>query len=80
MPGAVSAACAGRWVRQVTTTVPVSSAAAVRSISGTPSGRGEVKGSRRFVAAMVTRRSWTAAEFRELFVAHPLLWHLVRRL
>ncbi|MGW5637449.1 DUF4132 domain-containing protein, partial [Streptomyces sp. NPDC003832] len=35
---------------------------------------------RRLEAAMVTRRSWTAAEFRELFVAHPLLWHLVRRL
>ncbi|MFD3514591.1 DUF4132 domain-containing protein [Streptomyces sp. NPDC058657] len=35
---------------------------------------------RRLEAAMVTGRSWTAAEFRELFVAHPLLWHLVRRL
>ncbi len=35
---------------------------------------------RRLEAAMVTRRSWTAGEFQELFVAHPLLWHLVRRL
>ncbi|MFF9400654.1 DUF4132 domain-containing protein [Streptomyces sp. NPDC014646] len=35
---------------------------------------------RRLEAAMVTGRSWTAQEFRELFVAHPLLWHLVRRL
>ncbi|MCX5415390.1 DUF4132 domain-containing protein [Streptomyces sp. NBC_00059] len=35
---------------------------------------------RRFEAAMVTGRSWTAQEFRELFVGHPLLWHLVRRL
>ncbi|MFE6173427.1 WGR and DUF4132 domain-containing protein [Streptomyces sp. NPDC056464] len=35
---------------------------------------------RRLEAAMVTGRSWTAAEFQELFVAHPLLWHLVRRL
>lgn len=29
---------------------------------------------------MVEQRSWTAAEFRELFVQHPLVWHLVRRL
>jgi hypothetical protein len=29
---------------------------------------------------MVTQRDWTAAEFRELFVQHPLVWHLVRRL
>ncbi|MEU3978632.1 DUF4132 domain-containing protein [Streptomyces sp. NPDC026672] len=35
---------------------------------------------RRLEAAMVTERSWSAAEFRDLFVAHPLLWHLVRRL
>ncbi|MGI5164481.1 DUF4132 domain-containing protein [Spirillospora sp. CA-253888] len=35
---------------------------------------------RRLEQAMVTGREWTAAEFGELFVAHPLLWHLVRRL
>ena len=35
---------------------------------------------RRLEAAMVRQRSWTAAEFRELFVLHPLLGHLVRRL
>ncbi|MGW1956580.1 DUF4132 domain-containing protein [Streptomyces sp. NPDC001920] len=35
---------------------------------------------RRLEAAMVGGRSWTVQEFRELFVAHPLLWHLVRRL
>ncbi|WP_377266877.1 DUF4132 domain-containing protein [Peterkaempfera sp. SMS 1(5)a] len=35
---------------------------------------------RRLEAAMVTQRSWTAAEFRELFVQHPLVWHLARRL
>ncbi len=35
---------------------------------------------RRLEAAMVAQRSWTAGEFRELFVTHPLLWHLVRRL
>lgn len=35
---------------------------------------------RRLEAAMVTGRSWTAQEFHDLFVAHPLLWHLVRRL
>ncbi|WP_328873631.1 DUF4132 domain-containing protein [Streptomyces sp. NBC_00287] len=35
---------------------------------------------RRLEAAMVAQRSWTAGEFRDLFVAHPLLWHLVRRL
>jgi hypothetical protein len=29
---------------------------------------------------MVTGRRWTGAEFRRLFVAHPLLWHIVRRL
>ncbi|MEU1596997.1 DUF4132 domain-containing protein [Streptomyces sp. NPDC005708] len=35
---------------------------------------------RRLEAAMVAQRGWTAAEFRELFVQHPLVWHLVRRL
>ncbi|MES9506510.1 DUF4132 domain-containing protein [Streptomyces sp. NPDC000609] len=35
---------------------------------------------RRLEAAMVSGRSWTAQEFLELFVGHPLLWHLVRRL
>ncbi|MGP3689692.1 WGR and DUF4132 domain-containing protein [Streptomyces sp. IBSNAI002] len=35
---------------------------------------------RRLEAAMVDGRSWTAAEFRRLFVEHPLVWHLVRRL
>ncbi|GAA1551607.1 hypothetical protein GCM10009678_38140 [Actinomadura kijaniata] len=34
----------------------------------------------RLESAMVRRRRWTAAEFRDLFVAHPLLRHLVRRL
>ena len=35
---------------------------------------------RRLEQAMVMQRRWSAAEFRELFVAHPLLWHVVRRL
>lgn len=35
---------------------------------------------RRLESAMVQGRSWSAAEFRELFVGHPLLGHLVRRL
>ncbi|HEX6347555.1 DUF4132 domain-containing protein [Umezawaea sp.] len=35
---------------------------------------------RRFEAAMVLRRRWSAAEFRSLFAEHPLLWHVVRRL
>ncbi|MCX4820482.1 DUF4132 domain-containing protein [Streptomyces sp. NBC_01142] len=35
---------------------------------------------RRLETAMVAGRSWPAAEFCELFVQHPLLWHLVRRL
>ncbi|MER5276544.1 DUF4132 domain-containing protein [Streptomyces sp. NPDC002809] len=35
---------------------------------------------RRLEAAMVAGRSWSAREFGELFVGHPLLWHLVRRL
>ncbi|MCP2164022.1 WGR and DUF4132 domain-containing protein [Goodfellowiella coeruleoviolacea] len=35
---------------------------------------------RRLERAMVTQRRWPAAEFRALFVDHPLIWHLVRRL
>ncbi|WP_406457171.1 DUF4132 domain-containing protein [Streptomyces sp. NBC_00876] len=35
---------------------------------------------RRLEAAMVAGRSWTVREFGELFVGHPLLCHLVRRL
>ncbi|MFI9328750.1 WGR and DUF4132 domain-containing protein [Kitasatospora sp. NPDC052868] len=35
---------------------------------------------RRLEEAMVTQRSWTAQEFDQLFVGHPLLRHLVRRL
>ncbi|MFF0389999.1 DUF4132 domain-containing protein [Kitasatospora sp. NPDC004615] len=35
---------------------------------------------RRLEEAMVTGRSWTAQEFDQLFIGHPLLWHLVRRL
>ncbi|WP_128984789.1 DUF4132 domain-containing protein [Streptomyces roseicoloratus] len=35
---------------------------------------------RRLESAMVERRSWTGAEFRQLFVEHPLVWHLARRL
>ncbi|KJS63869.1 DUF4132 domain-containing protein [Streptomyces rubellomurinus] len=35
---------------------------------------------RRLEDAMVSGRSWTAEEFAQLFVGHPLLWHLVRRL
>ncbi|MEV7189658.1 DUF4132 domain-containing protein [Kitasatospora sp. NPDC093102] len=35
---------------------------------------------RRLEEAMVTQRSWTAQEFDQLFVGHPLLWHLARRL
>ena len=35
---------------------------------------------RRLEQAMVGLRRWSAEEFRELFVAHPLLWHVVRRL
>ncbi|MGX1805907.1 DUF4132 domain-containing protein [Nocardia sp. NPDC055321] len=35
---------------------------------------------RRFERAMVLGRRWTAAEHRRLFVEHPLLWHLSRRL
>ncbi|MWA01312.1 DUF4132 domain-containing protein [Actinomadura sp. LD22] len=29
---------------------------------------------------MVARRRWTAGEFRRLFVEHPLIWHVARRL
>ncbi|BEL06906.1 hypothetical protein Q0Z83_050970 [Actinoplanes sichuanensis] len=35
---------------------------------------------RRLEQAMVTGRRWTGAEFRELFVGHPLVWHIARRL
>ncbi|MFJ4897599.1 WGR and DUF4132 domain-containing protein [Streptomyces sp. NPDC088727] len=35
---------------------------------------------RRLETAMVTGRSWSAKEFHDLFVAHPLVWHLTRRL
>ncbi|MFI1990659.1 DUF4132 domain-containing protein [Actinoplanes sp. NPDC020271] len=35
---------------------------------------------RRLERAMVTGRRWTGTEFRRLFVGHPLLWHIVRRL
>ncbi|MGF1425324.1 DUF4132 domain-containing protein [Kitasatospora sp. LaBMicrA B282] len=35
---------------------------------------------RRLEAAMVAQRAWTAGEFRELLVQHPLLGHLVHRL
>lgn len=35
---------------------------------------------RRLETAMLTDRSWTAREFAELFVGHPLVGHLARRL
>ncbi|MEH0936392.1 DUF4132 domain-containing protein [Micromonospora psammae] len=35
---------------------------------------------RRFEAAMVAQRRWSAADFRRHFLEHPLLWHVVRRL
>jgi predicted DNA-binding WGR domain protein len=35
---------------------------------------------RRLERAMVDQRTWSAEEFRTILVAHPLLWHLVRRL
>ncbi|MFC9996822.1 DUF4132 domain-containing protein [Nocardia sp. NPDC127526] len=35
---------------------------------------------RRFERAMVSGRRWPADEHRRLFVDHPLLWHLSRRL
>ncbi|HXV93815.1 MAG TPA: DUF4132 domain-containing protein [Pseudonocardia sp.] len=34
----------------------------------------------RLEKAMVAQRRWSAAEFTELFVAHPLVWHIARRL
>jgi uncharacterized protein DUF4132 len=34
----------------------------------------------RLERAMVTGRTWTGTEFRELLAGHPLLWHIVRRL
>ncbi|WP_148088768.1 DUF4132 domain-containing protein [Saccharothrix texasensis] len=34
----------------------------------------------RLERAMVDQRTWTAEEFRAVLAAHPLLWHLVRRL
>ncbi len=35
---------------------------------------------RRLEAAMVAQRAWSAEEFTSLFVEHPLVWHLARRL
>ncbi|HEY0537882.1 MAG TPA: DUF4132 domain-containing protein [Actinoallomurus sp.] len=35
---------------------------------------------RRLESAMVARRRWTTGEFRRLFVEHPLIWHIARRL
>ncbi|WP_238018207.1 DUF4132 domain-containing protein [Dactylosporangium sp. AC04546] len=35
---------------------------------------------RRFERAMVWQRRWAGAEFRELIVGHPLVWHVARRL
>jgi predicted DNA-binding WGR domain protein len=35
---------------------------------------------RRLERAMVTGRRWSGVEFRQLFVGHPLMWHIVRRL
>jgi hypothetical protein len=35
---------------------------------------------RRLEAAMVTGRTWSAAEFRGLLVDHALVWHITRRL
>jgi hypothetical protein len=34
----------------------------------------------RLERAMVNRRRWSAADLRRYFVAHPVLWHLTRRL
>jgi hypothetical protein len=34
----------------------------------------------RLERAMVGQRRWRAEEFRRLFVVHPLLWHIARRL
>jgi hypothetical protein len=35
---------------------------------------------RRLETAMVEGRRWSLEDFRRFFVAHPLLWHIVRRL
>ncbi|MEV6636349.1 DUF4132 domain-containing protein [Actinoplanes sp. NPDC051470] len=35
---------------------------------------------RRLERAMVTGRRWSGGDFRRLFVEHPLVWHIVRRL
>ncbi|MDL4776800.1 DUF4132 domain-containing protein [Actinomadura xylanilytica] len=35
---------------------------------------------RRLERAMATRRRWTAAEFQDHFVSHPLIWNVARRL
>ncbi|MUN40578.1 DUF4132 domain-containing protein [Actinomadura litoris] len=35
---------------------------------------------KRLEAAMVKGRRWTPEEFRALFLAHPLMWHIARRL
>jgi hypothetical protein len=35
---------------------------------------------RRLEQAMVAGRRWTGADFRRLFVEHPLMWHIGRRL
>ncbi|WP_239171119.1 DUF4132 domain-containing protein [Actinoplanes campanulatus] len=35
---------------------------------------------KRLEQAMVIGRRWTGAEFRRLFVEHPLMWHIGRRL
>ena len=35
---------------------------------------------RRLERAMVTGRRWSGVDFRRLFVEHPLVWHIVRRL
>jgi hypothetical protein len=35
---------------------------------------------RRLEAAMVAQRDWSVAEFTDLFVRHPLTWHVARRL
>ncbi len=34
----------------------------------------------RLESSMVQGRGWTAAEFGEFVVRHPLMWHLARRL
>jgi hypothetical protein len=35
---------------------------------------------RRLETAMVTGRDWSAEEFRDLLLGHPLVWHITRRL